>query len=222
MTPSVTQLANEHSTADNWALVIAPFTKTAGPICRPPVLPSLGVGPPLPHRLGDPEDQREPVTAEINDADGRAWQFSDKLANFRGDGPDAIRCTLLELVKVRHLPTYRVSTKQPGAVGTESEDRFEFVTFDTSCGATPEQLAGRLDNIPHQSGPLDIDFVQHDVAVGLGILPPGTSFTDAKSLYWSARNSVGELTLAVLELLAETGAVIKDPDASVLTWSTTA
>lgn len=178
--------------------------------------------PPLPEDL--PEDMTELVTAEFVDAHGQRWTFRDKLAIFRGsDGPDGIRCRLLRVGRVDGKFVYEVSTAQPDHVAAEQDEREEFVTTSCVFQADPEAYRARFSEIPRDppgaqpEAGIDIDFLQHRIALALGILPPDTPFSAVKWMYWTAHSDLGDFTLAVIRLLLASGALAEvDGDATLL------
>ncbi len=181
-----------------------------------------------------PDDPTQSVEAEWVDADERAWRFRDKLVIFREDredredreGGDAagvrdgIRCTLLRIGRHQGQLAYWVSTTRPDGLASIPEQRAEFIAREAQFCAQPQDYAAQFETIERNHGFIDIDFLQHAIALGLGVLPPGTGFNDAKPMYWSAGDSVGDFTLGVIRVLLDQRALAEAPDdATLLRWT---
>lgn len=168
----------------------------------------------LPCRLISPipEDATEYVTAELTDESGRRHTFRDKLAIFRGeDRADGIRCHLQQVGRIEQRFAYWVSTAQPDHVAATPDERTEFVVDHCVFRAQLFDYRHRYSSIRRAAPdvPLDIDQLQHRIALALDILPAGTSFDLVKWMYWTTPSDVGDFTLAVLHDLRRLGVLIE-------------
>ncbi len=170
-----------------------------------------------------PEDATECVTVEVTDAVGQQYTFHDKLAIVRGeDGADGIRCRLQRVDRIAGRFAYWVSTAQPDHVAADANEQTEFVVWHCVFRAQPEAYRHRYVDIPREAPgvPIDIDRLQHRIALALDILPSGTSLDSVKWMYWITPSDVGDFTLAVLSDLCQMGVLARDAaDPSVLFFS---
>ena len=64
----------------------------------------------------------------------------------------------------------------------------------------------------------DIDVIQHEIAVRLGIFEPGSAMRDHKAVYWS-KNPLGDALAAVVDALVSGGVLERHPgDDTALRW----
>jgi hypothetical protein len=97
-------------------------------------------------------------------------------------------------------------------LASEEGDETRFIVSDCVFQASLDDYRDKLDQIEHREGWIDIDFLQHDIALGLAILPAQTTFADAKPMYWSAPDEVGQFTILLVRLLEERGMIEAMPD----------
>lgn len=156
-----------------------------------------------------PDDPTDPVTVEIVDAQGQEWSFTDKLVIFRSgeaNAKDAIRCQLIRVGIFDGKFAFWVDTTRPDHVTADQQQRTEFVVRSCFLEDAAANHRHRYADIPREpaGAPIHIDYLQHTIALALGLLPAGTPYGVVKWMYWTAHSDVGDLTLAVIaELRAE-------------------
>lgn len=173
-----------------------------------------------------PKAPTEPVTVEITDAMGRRYTFRDKLAIVRSDDDtsgvsDGIRCRLLRVGRLGERFAYWISTAEPDHVAAEQDEQTEFVVSACVFSAQPAAYRHRYAEIPREMPEvsIDIDFLQHRIALALGVLPRDTPFGVVKWMYWTAPSEVGDFTLAVIAELLAMGEIVKvGDDATVFSF----
>lgn len=164
-----------------------------------------------------PDDPTDPVTVEIVDAHGQTWTFTDKLVIFRSgeaNAQDAIRCQLIKVGRVDGKFAFWVDTMRPDHVTADQEQRTEFVVRSCFLTDTAEQHRHRYADIPRERPDvaIDIDTLQHRIALALGLLPADTPAGVVKWMYWTANSDVGVLTLAIIAELCAAGILVTAED----------
>lgn len=166
-----------------------------------------------------PDDPTDAVTVEIVDAEGHRFTFTDKLVIFRSgeaNARDAIRCQLIRAGKFDGKIAFWIDTTQPDHVTADQDEHTQFVVRNCFFEANLEPYRARYADIPRERPDvsIDIDFLQHRIALALGLLPADTAYTDVKWMYWTAPSDVGDFTLAVIRELRERGILeaVEDDD----------
>lgn len=158
-----------------------------------------------------PDDPTAFVDAQFQDAVGVRWTLHDKLAIFRGErGEDVVRVTLESLDRDERGLLYSVSTARPDGVAALGGET-EFTVRELGFAAEPLTDWSWLTRVQRDQGFVDVDLLQHPIALALGLLPSGTPFLDAKPHYWSA-GGLGDFTANIVWQLQARGELEAEPD----------
>lgn len=168
----------------------------------------------IPCQLSDPipEDPTTAVTASFSDASNTSWTFQDKLALFRSTVGDGARCQLDRVGRYQSKLSYWVCTHWPDSLSSQEGDETNFIVSKCVFQGSVDDYRDKLDLFEQRDGWIDIDVLQHEIAVGLSILPATTTFGDAKPMYWSASDEVGLFTMLLVRLLEDREMLQAMPD----------